>query len=58
MKEGNKKVFRRVSVVLMLVAMMCTLIACGKENSTNTPVRETDTSQENVADTTDAPQET
>ena len=58
MKEGNKKVFRRVSVVLMLVAMMCTLIACGKENSTNTPVRETDTSQENVADKTDAPQET
>ncbi len=32
MKEGNKKVFRRVSVVLMLVAMMCTLIACGKTN--------------------------
>lgn len=58
MKEVNKKLFRRVSVVLMLVAVMCTLIACGKENSTNAPVKETDTSQETVADKTDAPQGT
>lgn len=35
MKENGKKVFRMVSIVFMLAAMMCTLIACGKENPEN-----------------------
>jgi len=56
MKECSKKVFRMVSIILMSVAMMCTLIACGKENSAN--VKRTDTSQKTVADNTDAPQGT
>lgn len=59
MKEENKKVFRKISIVLMSVAMMCMLIACGKENSnTNAPVKETDTLQEAVSEGKDAPQGT
>ena len=58
MKEVDKKLFCMVSIVLMLVAMMCMLIACGKEDSTNATVKETDTSQETVADETDTLQGT
>lgn len=54
MKECSKKVFRMASIILMSVAMMCILIACGKEKPAN--VKRTETSQGTVADNTDSPQ--